>query len=272
MSPKNKTLQILAALISTSAVLAACSGGGGGAVNNPGGGGGPTPTPAASPTAALLGTMNVVTAGTDTSNVVYGAAGGATVVFSCGCTTQAGTATATGSGGFTLVQNSQATPVAPNPTYTIVPGRNYIIVAQTAGGAEAWTTQFAGHVPSHNRALNVSNASDAASAAVSLYVFGNSSSSATAFDDWNFNTLALWYLNLNTSPNAQETTLLDDIIKQSVANHTLYPNAPGWDAAHSTNAVIKTDLANVKTSGDPLIPTPCPTSGGGSNCTGAPTP
>jgi hypothetical protein len=269
MSPKNKTLQILASLIVASAVLAACSGGGGGAVNNPGGGGVPTPAP--SPTAGLNGGVQVASGGTFGSGYSYAAAGNTTLVFSCGCTAQAGTTTTDSSGQFTLVQDSQATPAAPNPTYTIVPGRNYILIAETTVGAEAWTTQFAGSKPSHNHTLNSSNPSDVYTAAVSLYVFANSTSAATAFDDWNFNSLATYYGHLSSSPNVQETKLLDDIAAQSALNKPLFPSKPGWDSSQATNATIAADLASVKASGAP-VPTPCPTIGGGAQCTGAPTP
>ncbi len=113
-------------------------------------------------------------------------AANATVVFSCGCSVQAGTATADGSGMFTLVAKSTPTPSAPDPNYTIVPSRNYIVVATNASGAEGWTTQFAGNKPTRNQYLD-GNASDVYTAAVSLYVFNNSPSGTTAFDDWNFN-------------------------------------------------------------------------------------
>jgi hypothetical protein len=269
MPGKNKTIYLVGSLIVTASLLAACSGGGGGGTINPGGGGGPTPVP--SPTAGLNGGVQVATGGTFASGFTYAAAGNTTLVFSCGCTAQAGTTTTDSSGQFTLVQNSQATPAAPNPTYTIVPGRNYILIAETTGGPEAWTTQFAGKNPNRNHTLNSSSPSDVFTAAVSLYVFANSTATATAFDDWNFNSLVAYYNHLTASPNTQETKLLNDIAAQSALNKPLFPSKPGWDSSQTTNATISADLASVKTSGAP-VPTPCPTSGGGSNCTGAPTP
>jgi len=261
MSMQNKTLTILSAFIGIS-VLAACGGGGGGTVN----GGGATPTPVA--TAALNGSSQFATGGTFATGYTYGAAGaGDQVVFSCGCTAQAGTTNTNNSGGFTLVQNSPATPAAPAPTYTIVPGRNYLIVTQGAG-AQAWTMQYAGNNPGRNQYLTTSVLNDVFTAAVGLYVFQNSTSSATAYDDWNFNALKAWYTQLVSSPNVAETKLLNDIASQSAASQPLYPSAPGWNSSQPTNALIKADIGTVKTSGDPLIPTPCP----GSACTGTPTP
>ncbi len=112
--------------------------------------------------------------------------------------------------------------------------------------------------------------SDVYTAAVSLYVFNNSPSGTTAFDDWNFNALSAWYTSLKTSPNGAETTLLNDIAARSAANKTLFPGAPSWNMTQTSSTVIKNDLAAVKTSGDATIPTPCP--GGEAGCTGTPTP
>ncbi len=149
MTKRNTTISAIGALMVT-ALIAACGGGGGGALNPP-----PTSTP--KPAQRLLSAQRRLRArayrqhaGGDRWNrwfVYVRPCGNATIVFSCGCSTQAGTATADGTGTFTLVANSTPTPSAPNPTYTIVPGRNYIVVATTAGGAEAWTTQFAGNKP-----------------------------------------------------------------------------------------------------------------------------
>jgi len=265
-----KIVPLFSALVAAS-IVAACSGGSTGGGGGGGGGGGATPTPAA--TAALNGTMQIATSGTNPGNAGYAPAAGDQVVFSCGCTSQAGTTNASGTGAFTLVQNSPATPAAPNPTYTIVPGRNYVIIAQ-GPGSQAWAIQFAGKVPSHNLYLNGSTPSDAYTAAVSLYVFENSTNgSATAFDDWNFFNLQAWYGVLKTSPNAAETKLLNDIVTQSVAAQPLFPSHPGWNSSQPTNATILADLNSVKTSGDPAIPTPCPVDGSGNAlCTGAPSP
>ncbi|MBV8203545.1 MAG: hypothetical protein JO195_00790 [Candidatus Eremiobacteraeota bacterium] len=252
-------------------VLAACGGSG----PNPPGPGAINPTvPPVSPspavTAALTGTMQVATGGTY-PGYSYTAAANASMVFSCGCSPQAGTATTSNTGAFTLVAHSTPTPSAPDPMYTIVPGRNYVTVATVGAGGtapEAWDIQFAGSKPSRDEHLNVASTSDVYTAAVALYVFHNSPSGVTAYDDWNFNALLAWYNVLTTGPNAKETTLLNDIAAQSAGNHTLFPDAPGWDPAHGTNATIKNDLVAVKASGDAALPTPCPSAG----CTGTPSP
>jgi len=265
MSTFKKATPVLTVLVAT-AIIAACSGGGGGSgtgtmPTNP-----PPPVPSASP--VLPGTMQVATGGTY-GGYTYSAAGNAAVVFSCGCSKQAGTSTADGAGNVTLVAHSTPTPSAPDPTYTIVPGRNYIIIASTAGGAEGWTTQFAGKTQDTNRYLNAGDTSDVATAAVSLYVYDNSPEGEVAFDDWNFNAILGWYQTLTVgAPNASEIQLMNDIAAQSAADNTLFPGAPSWDPSHATNATIASDLANVKTSGDPSIPTPCPADA----CTDTPSP
>jgi hypothetical protein len=156
----------------------------------------------------------------------------------------------------------------PNPTYTLVPGRNYIEVGTAASGAEAWNIQFAGKTPARNISLEPNNRSDAYTAAASLYIYYNSSNNAVAFDQWNFNTISAWVTTLKTSPNAAETTLLDDIVTETVAHHTLFPNAPTWDTGHADNATINGDLHAVTLSADGTKPTPCPSPG----CTGTPAP
>jgi hypothetical protein len=243
--------------------LAACSGGGGsgGNVMNPP----PSPVPSGSP--VLTGTMNVASGTYPTFS--ENPAGNAAVVFSCGCTTQAGTATTSNSGTFMLVADSTPTPSAPDPTYTIVPGRNYLIVATDSTGQEAWDLEYAGHIPSRNQYLNGTDTSDVYSTAVSLYIFDYSRAGDTAFDNWNFNQIRNWYQVLNGTagtPNSAEQKLLNDIA--GAGNNTLYPTAPSWDPTHATNGTIATDLTNVHSSGDKAIPTPCPQSA----CTGTPTP
>jgi hypothetical protein len=128
--------------------------------------------------------------------------------------------------------------------------------------------QFAGKNPSRNLFLTGSNLNDNFTAAVALYVFQDSTSSAIAFDFWNFFNLQAWYAKLKSAPNAAEIKLLNDIASQSAASQPLYPSAPGWNHSQPTNATIKADIASVKSSGDPAIPTPCPLSG----CVGAPSP
>lgn len=274
MFASKKTISVMSALILTS-IMAAC-GGGGSTTPGPGGGGHPTPTPTQTPTSiptpALMGTEQVAAGGSIAGGVTYMPAGAAQVVFSCGCSIQAGTGTTDAGGNFTLVAMSTPTPAAPNPTYTIVPGRNYLVIAKSGAGAEAWNLEFAGSIPSHDIALTGAAGSDVYSAAASLYIFQNSNG-VTAFDDWNYNTIAAWLTKLHNTPNPKELQLLNDIVNESIANHTLYPSHPAWNAAQPTNAPIAADLAAVKTSFDPTRPTPCPTDGSGNGlCTGTPTP
>ncbi|PZR63776.1 MAG: hypothetical protein DLM53_03180 [Candidatus Eremiobacter antarcticus] len=248
-------------------LVAACGGGGGG------GGGGtfnspPTPTPTS--TSALQGTMQVITSGTNPSDATYVPASNGTVVFTCGCTSQAGTGSTDASGNFSLLPNSVATPAAPNPTYTTVPGRNYLIVARsTAGGAntkEAWTMEFLGSVPARNHYLENPASSDAYTAAAALYVFDNSSS-GTLFDNWDFNSIAAWVTHLHNAPTTSENTLLNHIVTETAAGHSLYPSAPNWNSAQTPNNVIKTDLTAVRVSGASL-----PVNCGHSPCGAQPTP
>jgi hypothetical protein len=258
---KARLVLVASSAIILLATFAACTGGGGGAMSPP------PPPPGPSPSPVIAGTMQLATG----SYPVFteNPAGNATVVFSCGCTDQAGTATTSNTGAFTLVADSTPTPAAPDPVYTIVPGRNYLVVAATAGGAEAWDLQFAGRSQARNQYLNGSNMSDVYTTAVSLYVYDFSYQGDTAFDNWNFNQIKAWYKVLNGttgSPNAAEQKLLNDIA--GAGNTTLYPAAPTWDHDHTTNATIASDLTGVKASGDKAIPTPCP----GTGCTNTPNP
>jgi len=268
MSKRNQLVALMGAL-GTATIIAACGGGGGGGGTLPPPNPSPSPSllpsPAASP--QLSGSLQVASGGNVSPGpFTYSPAGGATVVFSCGCSTQAGTSTADGSGNFTLVVNSTPTPSVPNPTYTIVPGRNYLIVGSVSGVGEAWNLEFAGAIPAHNLAL--STPSDVYSAAAALYVYANSPSGVTAFDEWNFNAVAAWLTQLHNAPNAQEMKLLNDIAAQSAAHNTLFPAAPSWNPAQPVNATIAGDLVAVKSSADAIKPTPCPSGA----CTGTPSP
>ncbi|MDQ2818405.1 MAG: hypothetical protein M3T49_09415, partial [Candidatus Eremiobacteraeota bacterium] len=173
-----RTLAGAAAGSLLAALIAAGCGGGGGSAVGPPHGGGSSPTPM--PTTGLGSTMQVATGGSYPV-YTYGPAANAQIVFSCGCSKQAGTAVASASGVFSVSGTSTATPAVPNPTYTIVPKRNYIIVAQPASGLgpQAWTMQFAGSQPSHNLALGdlgsgpaAGSSSDVYTAAAALYVYG----------------------------------------------------------------------------------------------------
>lgn len=255
------------------AVIAACGGGGGGGAINPGGGGGnPSPSPAASPSpAGLTGALQIANGGNagPPATFTYTTAPNAAVVFSCGCSSQAGTGTADASGNFTLSAVSTPTPGVPNPTYTIVPTRNYVIVGTTTAG-EAWNFEFAGSVPSHDLALTGSGPSDVYSAAATLYVYRNSPPGSIAFDAWNFNSVLAWLTTLKTTPNTAEKNLLNDIAAQSALHRTLFPVAPPWNPSQASNATIAADLTAVTGSADTTKPTPCP--GGAGTCTGTPTP
>ena len=259
------------------AAIAGCGGGGGGyggAVNMPHNNPSPSPSP------GILGNMNVTTAGTYPT-FTQSAAASDLLVFSCGCTSVAGTGATDASGNFNII--SPATPIpTPNPSYTIVPSRNYVVIAEpgSLAGPQAWTIVFAGSVPAHDLTLNsaaspmpgVMGSSDVYTTAAALYIFKNSTFGGNqAIDDWNFNMIEAWVLHLAANPNAAERTLFADIAAQGGAGASLFTRAPGWNMSQPTAApVINADLNTVKNSADAAIPTPCP-SGPGS-CTGTPTP
>lgn len=250
------------------ALIAGCGGGGGStAVNNPGGGHNPSPSPNPSVTPVLTGNLNVALSGSYPTQV-EGAAANAEVDFTCGCTGQAGTGTADSSGNFNLLTTSTPVPASPNPTYVIVPGRNYVVIGTsnlgTGGNAQAYTMVFAGNDTSRNQYLSGSNVSDPVTAAVALFVMAKSAGTPLAFDDWNFNTLQAFYTHLQTAPTTQETQLLDDIVAQQEAGKTMYPAKPRWRPNRLKNSTIATDLAAINNTTDPgNVPTPCPTPGGG---------
>ena len=274
---------VVSALLAA-AVIAGCGGGGGGysAVTPPNPSPSPSISPSPSPSPGLtLGNMNVATGGTVVGGFTYAPAANDTVVFTCGCTNQAGITTSNATGNFTVTSPASPTPAVPNPTYTIVPTRNYLVEAQppaSIAGPQAWTILFAGSVASHDLALGDGGAvaasagtSDVYTTAVALYVYKNSNqNSNSAFDDWNFNTLQTWLQQLIAAPTSQEITLLNDIAAQSQLNKSLFPGKPGWNALQKTNTVINNDLNQVTSVTDPTVPTPCP--GGEGTCTGTPTP
>lgn len=262
------------------AIVAACGGGGGSGSGGSGGGGGlpptPTPTPTAAPTPALTGTMALASGGSVAAGFTYAnAPGGSSLVFSCGCSAQAGSGALASDSSYTLPASSPATPAAPNPTYTMVPGRNYVIVATAPTKAESWNLEFFGAVPPHNVDLgSPKGRGDVYTAAGALYVYTYAASALTdtAYDDWNLNSVLAWVNQMRTTPNAQETTLLNDIAAAQAAGNTIYPQPPSWNPTGPASTTIKTDLTAVHGSGDPALPTPCPLTGAGGspNCTGAP--
>ena len=207
----------------------------------------------------------------------------ATVAFSCGCSAQAGETTTNASGNYTIVASATAIPAQPNPVYTAVPGRNYMIIGYGTGGGQAWTMEFLGNTPATN--LNLSsapanasaNVSDQASAAAALYIYYESqNNSDQSFDLWNFNTIATWAQKLRAGAglSGNETKLLADVATAQSSAVSMYPTVPAWNpqSGAGADATILADLKAVNSDGvavDPALPTPCPAVG---QCTGAPTP
>jgi hypothetical protein len=275
---------VVSALLAAAAI-AGCGGGGGGysAVTPPNPSPSPSigPSPSPSPSAGLtLGNMNVATGGT-VGSFTYAPAANDTVVFTCGCSNQAGITTANASGNFTVTSPASPTPAVPNPTYTIAPTRNYVIVAEPPSsnvGPQGWTILFAGNIASHDLALGdsasvpaSSGASDVYTTAVALYIYKNSvQNSNQAFDDWNFNALETWLQRMFAAPTAKETQLLNDIAAQSALSASLFPTIPGWNPSQTLNPTINTDLTQVRNNPGTAMPTACP--GGPSGCTNTPTP
>lgn len=285
------------------AVITACGGGGGGGSNalpsapsnNGGNAGGSTPAPPplnATPTPVppgqtagpqLDGTMDLAS-GTYPSFTETAEAQGSLVMFTCGCTSQAGEDQLQPNGTFSIPQTADAIPASPSPTYTSVPGRNYLIVATQNGGSttegngpESWQLEFLGNTPSHNLGLGTGSApttGDVFTAAGALFVYYNSqnNSNGTEFDAWNFNSILAWvnHLRSTSGANTAEQQLLNDIAAAQQAGKSLYPVAPPWFPSLTPNATIQNDLNAVNSSGDTALPTPCP--GGPSGCTGTPNP
>jgi hypothetical protein len=269
MSQGHTRTALFSGIVALAAALAACGGGGGGSGGggNPGGGG-PPPTSSPAPTSAANGTVSVNGA----------ALANARVVFTCGCSAQAGETTADGSGNFTLTATATATPSSPSPTYTMVPGRNYMVIgANSSTHLEAWTMLFLGNQPSTNVYLGSGGAdtTDVATTAAALYIFLKSqNNSDTSFDDWNFNQIMAWSNELRSAPKtSQEQKLMTDIGSAETAGTPLFPTLPSWDPdPGSANATIESDINAISASSDSNIPTPCPVSGGTPACTGTPTP
>jgi hypothetical protein len=262
----------LGALLALVAALAACGGGSGSGSS----GSGAVPTmasPQATATMLIAGAMTLN--GTALDN--------ATVAFTCGCSAQAGETTTSGSGAYTIDASATAIPSSPNPTYTTVPGRNYMIIGYAPSGTQAWTMGFMGDTQAAD--LNLSstpanlqaNSTDTASAAAALYIYYESQNdSDQSFDLWNFNTIATWAAKLRagTGLSEHETQLLADVTSAQSSGTSLYPTVPVWNpqAGASANATILADLQAVHSDGtavDSALPTPCSAAGA---CTGTPTP
>ena len=265
------------AVFGLSLAVAACGGGG----TSSGGGGTVPSAPTSDPTANATSTPGI------TGSLAIGntPAANATVVYSCGCSAQAGETMTDASGNYAITPTATAIPQQPTPTYTTVPGRNYMIIGFASSGAQAWTMEFLGNTPATD--LNLasasgsgnSNVSDAASAAASLYIYYESGQLANAdqsFDNWNFNTIAQWaaHLRAGTGLSAHETTFMSDVASAQSSGKSMYPSIPVWNpqAGATVNSAILTDIENVHADGtavDPALPTPCPAVG---QCTGAPSP
>jgi hypothetical protein len=263
----------LGVLLALVAALAACGGGGGSGSGSSVSSVLPTMAPQATATMSIAGTM-----------MLSGAAlANAAVAFTCGCSAQAGQTTTAANGSYTIGAVATAIPASPNPTYTMVPGRNYMVIGYASSGTQTWTMEFLGNTQATNLNLSSSpnnlagNSSDTAGTAASLYIFYESQNdSDQSFDLWNFNTIDAWAQKLRSGAglSAHETQLLDDVTSSQSAGQSLYPTIPVWNpqAGAGTNATILADLQAIHSDGsavDPALPTPCPAAGA---CTGAPTP
>ncbi len=248
--------------------VSACGGGGGSGVGGTGGG------PPIVPPAPLSASGNLQIAGAPVGNGF--------VVYSCGCSAQAGSVGTDSGGNFLIPASAAATPSAPNPTYTLGPDRNYLIVGShspSAGsGTEAWTMDFVAQHSANNLSLNATNSgntSDAYTAAGTLYIYyftQRNGAGDLAYEQWNFNQVLAWVNTLKSpSATAAEKNLITDITAAQQSNRSLFPKPPTWNTTQpNPNAIIAADLRAVQTQvpADPALPTPCPTSG----CTGAPGP
>lgn len=258
--------------IATLFFLAGCGGGGGGS------GSSTTPaqvvpvqTPQPNP-AAILAQINGPAGAPETLALDP-------VVFSCGCqpdsgqTALAGQTFSDANGMITLPSSGTG---MPSGTYTLVGGRNYLIVT-SGSGTESWTMEHVGTVPANNITLSAAPGAgtDPAQAAAALYVFQFSDATPPAnlaYDDWNFSTIANWVARLRSGTvSPAESKLLTDISAYQAAGKSLYPMAPPWNRSLPTNGgTIDNDLTAVQQSAatEPSLPTPCPSGG----CTGTPTP
>jgi len=239
----------------------------------------PSPSPSPSPTPGLAASgMQVTTAGTYPGPFTNAPAASDNIVFSCGCSSQAGTGTTDGSGAFSVMNG---TPATPGPgTYTIVATRNYVVVAQPASGLgpQAWTMEFAGNTNATDLALGDSGAtavtsatSDVYTAAATLYIWEETKAAgnATAFDKWNFNAIEMFVVHMASGhASNHEQTLINDIAAQSGLGNSLYPTHPSWDPSQPSNATILADTRAIRGTDPANVPTPCPSAG----CTGTPTP
>lgn len=283
MNSFRKASLVGASIVALTALLAACgtgSSGGGGGVT-PG-----TPTPVPTGTATTPPTATPIPTATPALAGVL-AIGGSTiangqVVFSCGCSAQAGLIATDGSGNYLVGPTATAIPASPNPMYTTVPGRNYMVIGfSPTTHAQAWMMQYLGSTPAHNKDLSPS---DAAAAAASTYIFYESgNNSDTSFDGWNFLSIQAWatHLRAGSGLTTNESKFLSDVTTTQTMSGpaaSLYPTVPVWNPDKISgvqNTTIQNDIKAVHNDGtalDPLLPTPCPLNGNVPACTGTPTP
>jgi hypothetical protein len=284
------SLAMGSSLLALSALIAACGGGGGGGGNPAtppvsGSGGGSTLAPSTAPSgssASISGSL--VANGT-------AIAMGSTVTVTCGCSGEAGEATAGSGGSYSVAASMTPIPSSPAP-YQLASGRNYLIIGYQPGSSlQAWTMEFLGNTPATNLNLsntpsnNALNTSDVAATAAALYVYYESSQIQKGnvdqtFDLFNFNAIAAWAQHLRTGSDlsSAETKFVSDIQTAQSGSQSLFPGSalPSWDPNTSTyrlNTTMTSDInaiAQGGTAADPSLPTPCP--GGAGTCTGTPTP
>lgn len=208
---------------------------------------------------------------------------GSSLIFSCGCTGQAGTASVASAGVISLAGSTTATPASPNPTYTLNPGSNLVVIGTSPTNLQQWSMAFVGNTSANNKYLGGSATVDNYSTLAALYIFskspaslGGTPNSTATFGDWNFATVSSWVTSMRSGTvTAAETQALTDINSAQNAGTLLYPQVPNWNAAQVVNSTIQNDLDAISTAGtaaDATLPTPCPINNGTVACTNAPTP
>ena len=239
------------------AAFAACGGGGGSS---------PTPvtvgataTPSASPAPSSSPAFTASYASQPSLD-------GGTVQFSCGCASTAGTAAIGSDGSLAVSQNSAG---LPSGTYTIVSGRNYVMIGQAASShLQYWTLMNLGATAASDRYLGPSNGSgvDNFTTLGALYVYYNSgnpagSGSSEAFDYWPFSGVQTWVDHMRAgTTDTVEAKALSDIAAAQSASTSLYPTTPSWatPTMDPANALIQSDLAALAAdTADSTKPTEC---------------
>ena len=270
-----------ASIVALCSLLAACGGGGGG-----GGGTPPTISPSGTSSPTSPPTTPPPPTPTPGASGALSTANGAlaansTVIFTCGCSGQAGqTTTSDANGDYSLPNSSNAIPATPNPTYTLSPGRNYVIVGYQQGGTQSWTMKFLGKSPATN--VGLGSVSSAAQAASALFIYYDAAYNPAitggnhTFDWFDIRKIAAWAQKLDSGAGLtmDEQNLMNHVTAQQKLNASLYPGfVPSWNpqAGAIVNPAITTDVKNIMVGGtaaDPALPTPC--AGGPQQC--SPTP